>query len=77
MTRSKLFTSNKSQAVRLPKAVAFPEDVQQVEIMKVGNTRIITPVGARWTDWFSNGPQFTADFMTEREQGDYEEREQL
>ena len=32
MTRSTVFTSNRSQAVRLPKAVAFPADVRQVEI---------------------------------------------
>ena len=31
MTSSTVFTSNRSQAVRLPKAVAFPEDVQHVD----------------------------------------------
>jgi hypothetical protein len=45
MTRSTVFTTNKSQAVRLPKAVAFPADVHQVEIVSVGHSRIITPVG--------------------------------
>jgi len=29
---STVFTSNCSQAVRLPKSVAFPEDVHQVDI---------------------------------------------
>ena len=35
MTESKLFISNRSQAVRLPKAVAFPDGVKQVEISKL------------------------------------------
>jgi antitoxin VapB len=33
MTKSTVFTSNRSQAVRLPKAVAFPEGVHQVDIL--------------------------------------------
>ena len=44
MTRSTVFTSNRSQAVRLPKAVAFPADVHQVEIIKIGHSRS----SARW-----------------------------
>jgi virulence-associated protein VagC len=38
-----VFLSNRSQAVRLPKAVALPEDVKKVEIIAIGRTRIITP----------------------------------
>ena len=37
MARSVVFASNRSQAVRLPKAVAFPEAVYQVEIIRFGN----------------------------------------
>jgi antitoxin VapB len=78
MTRSTVFTTNKSQAVRLPKAVAFPDDVHQVEIIKVGNSRIISPVGRRWDDYFKHGPWASEDFMVEREQPyDAEEREPL
>lgn len=75
MTRSTVFTSNRSQAVRLPKQVAFPEDVHQVEIVKIGHSRVITPAGRRWDDLFSQGPRATADFMMEREQPQSEERE--
>jgi hypothetical protein len=32
MARSTVFTSNRSPAVRLPKAVAFPDDMHQVDI---------------------------------------------
>ena len=66
MTKSTVFTSNRSQAVRLPKAVAFPEGVHEVEIIKVGNSRIITPAGKRWEDFFKNGPRASEDFMQER-----------
>ncbi|MFC6669694.1 toxin-antitoxin system antitoxin VapB [Marinobacterium aestuariivivens] len=69
-----VFKSNRSQAVRLPKAVALPENVKRVEIIAVGHTRIITPAGESWDSWF-DGPGVTADFMTEREQPAEQERE--
>jgi antitoxin VapB len=75
--RSTLFRSNRTQAVRLPKAVAFPEDVRQVEVIKVGNSRIITPAGQRWSDFFLNAPPVSDDFMTERHDPPPEEREPL
>jgi antitoxin VapB len=77
MTRSTVFKTNqKTQAVRLPKAVAFPEGVHQVEIVVSGNSRIITPVGHRWDDFFS-GPTVSEDFMLERIQPPTETREDL
>jgi hypothetical protein len=39
MTSSTLFISNRRQAVRLPKAVAFPEDERQVDILKTAPPR--------------------------------------
>jgi antitoxin VapB len=75
MTRSTVFTTNRSQAVRLPKAVAFPEGVHRVEIIKLGSSRVITPVGKRWDDYFLNGPRISKDFMSERAQPAPEERE--
>ena len=65
--RSTVFKSNRSQAVRLPKAVAFPEEVREVEIIKCGNSRVITPVGRGWSDFFLNGPRVSEDFMIERD----------
>jgi antitoxin VapB len=62
---TKVFKSNRSQAVRLPKAVAFPESVIDVEITAIGNKRIIYPVGQSWDDWFS-APGVSSDFMVER-----------
>jgi antitoxin VapB len=75
MTKSTVFTSNRSQAVRLPKAVAFPEGVHEVEIIKVGNSRIITPAGKRWDDLFDRGPRVSDDFMNERVQPLIDKRE--
>lgn len=75
MTSSTVFTSNRSQAVRLPKAVAFPKDVHQVDILKIGHSRVIVPQGKRWDDLFLNGPRLTQDFMNDREQPIAEERE--
>lgn len=77
MARTTLFKSNRSQAVRLPKAVAFPENVREVEIVKIGDSRIITPVRRSWSDWFLNGPRVSGDFMSEREQPPVQEREPL
>jgi len=77
VARSKVFTTNRSQAVRLPKAVAFAEGVREVEIIMVGDSRIITPVGRRWSDFFLHGPRVSDDFMTERDDPPPEEREPL
>lgn len=62
-----VFMSNRSQAVRLPKAVALPPEVKQVEVVAIGRTRIITPKGESWDAWFDETSP-TADFMAEREQ---------
>ena len=77
MTRSTVFLTNRSQAVRLPKSVAFPEGVHQVEIIRLGHSRLISPVGKRWDDLFLDGPRASEDFMNERQQPDAEEREPL
>ena len=75
-TKTKVFKSNKTQAVRLPKAVAFDDSVTEVEIIAVGDTRIISPAGDSWDQWF-DGPGVSNDFMTDREQPEDQEREAL
>jgi antitoxin VapB len=77
MASSTVFTSNRSQAVRLPKAVAFPDDVHQVDILKIGRSRVIVPQGKRWDDLFQHGPRLSDDFLVEREQPAAEHREPL
>jgi antitoxin VapB len=75
-SQTKVFKSNKTQAVRLPKAVAFDRSVTEVEIIVVGNSRIISPAGESWDLWF-DAPGVSDDFMAEREQGADQERETL
>jgi antitoxin VapB len=67
MTRSTAFTSHGSQAVRLPRAVALPDGVRQVEIVKLGRSRLISPVGHSWDGFFGgDSPAVSDDFMRER-----------
>ncbi len=52
VTRTKLFKSNQSQAMRLPKDVAFPDDVREVVILRDGPRRIVVPADSVWDDFF-------------------------
>ncbi len=76
MEQGSVFQSNRSQAVRLPKAVALPDDVKRVDVVAIGRTRIITPAGESWDSWFE-GEGVTSDFMADREQPADQEREPL
>ncbi len=76
-TTTVIFKSNRTQAVRLPKDVAFPEGVQEVEIVKVGNSRVISPIGHRWDTFFARPSRPSDDFLTERDQGTFEKRDPL
>lgn len=51
--RTNLFQSNRSQAVRLPKDVAFPAGVKEVAILRDGARRVIVPANAMWDDFFA------------------------
>lgn len=77
MTTTKLFRSNTTQAVRLPKAVAFPSDVTEVEIIVDGEARVLVPAGRRIDYFFDRGITVTGDFMREREQPAVQERADL
>ena len=67
MSRSSVFKSNQTQAVRLPKAVALPEHVKKVEVIVRGNARVILPAGGTWADFFA-GPRLDDDFLSVRNQ---------
>lgn len=51
-----IFKSNRSQAVRIPKDMAFPDGVKKVIVRKVGKSVILTPVDALWDDFFAKLP---------------------
>jgi len=74
MERASVFKNNKSQAIRLPKPVAMPPDVRQVDIVSLGRARLIVPAGTAWESWFSEDP-VTSDFMVERDQPDDQDRD--
>jgi antitoxin VapB len=73
MARTRLFKSNRSQAVRLPKEVAFPDSVKEVTIVRDGARRVITPANAAWDDFF-DAPGID---LPEREQPHVDQREEL
>lgn len=74
MERVKVFKNNKSQAVRLPKPVSLPDTVKEVDIIRLGRSRLITPAGEAWDSWFE-GEGVTDDFMNERGQTGSQKRE--
>lgn len=74
MDQGAVFKSNRSQAIRLPKSVALPEDITRVDVVAIGRTRIISPAGEAWDSWFE-GENVSPDFMVSREQPTDQERE--
>jgi antitoxin VapB len=52
LRESALFRSNRSQAVRIPKDMEFPDDLKKVVVRKVGKSIILTPIDALWDDFF-------------------------
>lgn len=71
MAKTTLFYSNRSQAVRLPKDVAFPDDVRSVVILREGRRRVIVPADAVWDDFF----EAPGVDLGERDQPQAQERE--
>lgn len=66
MTVTNLFTNNRSQAIRLPAALRFPDTVKRVDVRAQGRERIIAPPGQMWDSFFLDGPQVADDFLETR-----------
>ena len=74
MSRSTVFKNNKTQAIRVPKALAFPDDVKEVEIKRDGENLVVMPVRRNsWKSFFAL-PRIDADFLNDREQPPMQER---
>ena len=71
MVRTKLFQSNRSQAVRLAKEVAFPDNIAEVTVIREGARRIIVPADAVWDDFFDG----TGIDIADRDQPPMQDRE--
>jgi len=63
---TKLFLSNRSQAVRIPADLRLPDSVKEVEVRACGQERIIAPVGRSWDSFFLDGPTVSDDFLVDR-----------
>ena len=72
---TKLFLSNRSQAVRIPADLRLPDSVKEVEVRACGQERIIAPVGRSWDSFFLEGPGVSDDFLAERADQEQAERE--
>ena len=77
MSIGTVFVNNRTQAVRLPVDVRFPEGVHKVEIRAKGQERIIAPIGQTWDSFFLDGVRVSDDFMSERAPQEQPEREAL
>lgn len=74
--KTTLFLNNTTQAVRIPREIAFPDDTKQVEIRRVGNQIVIEPSRDTWAEFFAQ-PIASADFMLDREQPEDQTREPI
>ena len=72
---TKLFLSNRSQAVRIPADLRLPESVKEVEVRACGQERIIAPRGHSWNSFFLDGPTVSDDFLADRGSQEQPERE--
>ena len=61
---AKLFTTGRSQAVRLPKAFRF--EGKEVFIRTEGNRVILSAKPESWDDFFASPARVTEDFLAER-----------
>ena len=77
MSTSTVFTNNRSQAVRLPADMRFPDSVKKVEVRVVGLERIIAPAESAWDSFFLGEKTVSNDFMTERADQLQSERDSL
>ena len=77
MATSTVFTNNRTQAVRLPAEMRFPDSVKKVEVRVAGQERIIAPAASAWDSFFLGGKTVTEDFMVERASQIQAERENL
>ena len=72
---TKLFLSNRSQAVRIPADLRLPDSVKEVEVRACGQERIIAPVGRSWDSFFLDGPTVSDDYLVDRGSQEQSERD--
>lgn len=70
---AKIFTTGRSQAVRLPKAFRF--DCDEVYISKGDGMVILKPKPKTWADYFNSGKDLSDDFPDDIEDFPLDQRE--
>ncbi|ACE86246.1 type II toxin-antitoxin system VapB family antitoxin [Cellvibrio japonicus] len=75
MATGSVFVNNRTQAVRLPAEVRFPDEVKKVHVRVMGPDRILSPADKTWDSFFLGGESVSDDFMTERASQEQSERE--
>ena len=64
--QTRVFKSGNSQAVRIPKELSFPDNLQDVEIERRGDELVIRPLRQqKLTGLRAKLAAFSADFMAE------------
>jgi antitoxin VapB len=74
-TAAKLFTSGRSQAVRLPKSLRF--EGEEVIAKRFGNGVLLLPIENPWQLMQEALGEFEPGFVLEREQPAQQERDEL
>lgn len=77
MPASTVFTNNRTQAVRLPAELRFPDSIKKVDVRAVGLERIIAPAEAAWDSFFLGKKTVSDDFLPERAAQEQPARESL
>ncbi len=77
MSTSTLFNNNRTQAVRLPADMRFPEGVKKVMVRAIGQERVIAPAEKSWDSFFLGTKTVSDDFLPERATQIQPEREAL
>ena len=72
-----LFMDKRSQSVRLPVAMRFADNVKKINIRKVGQDRVLSPLSQTWDSFFLQTDRVSEDFMQTRETPQQAEREAL
>lgn len=75
MSIGSVFINNRTQAVRLPVDVRFPDGVKKVLVRKVGKDRILSPIDHVWDSFFLSDETVSDDFMNERASQEQSARE--
>ena len=74
MALGSVFTNNRTQAVRLPAEVRFPDTVSKVTVRVVGKSAFL-PLENTWDSFFCAENEVSDDFLNERAGQHQRERE--